>query len=219
MRDVLIRTSASVEIYRTGSKLYYRDFPITRDFFPSSNCVAKMNTIAQPPQLKKLSTSKRFLGVFLGLAGAGATNLALGYSGFSFYSRKTTFVPYDTSSPDLATPTARKHNPHGNAPVCIDHAVKTIPLSQLKTRDQAQLTTDFCRGVWSGFGYAYQRRYLEKKYRALDGRKDSLWDRKELAESEYPVGTKITDHFEVLEHSNEKVCWETLDVGAQRTAC
>lgn len=54
-------------------------------------------------------------------------------------------------------------------------------------------------------GYAYQRRYLEKKYRGLPERDDNLWERKELAESDYKVGTKITDHFEVLEHTPEKV--------------
>lgn len=164
-----------------------------------------MNTIAPPPKLNKLPPSRRVFGVFLGLVGASATNVALGYAAFSFYSRGTKFVPYDATSSDLSTPVAKRHNPSGNPPVCIDHAVKTIPLSKLKTDDQAQLTTDFCRGVWSGLGYAYQRRYLEKKYRALEGREDHLWDRKQLAESGYEVGTKITDHFEVLEHSPEKV--------------
>ena len=171
-----------------------------------------MNTIAPPPQLKKLPPSKRFLGVGLGLLGAGATNLVLGYAGFSLYTRGTTFVPYDATHDDLSTPVFKKHNPSGNAPVCIDHAVKTIPLSKLKETDQRQLTTDFCRGVWSGVGYAYQRRYLEKKYRALPNREDNLWDRKELAESEYQVGTKITDHFEVLEHTPEKVCRDKLEM-------
>lgn len=165
-----------------------------------------MNTIAPPPQIKKLPPSKRILGIVLGLTGAGVTNLALGYAGFSFYTRQTKFVPYDVTHDDLSTPLFKRHNPAGNPPSCIDHAVKTIPLAKLKTSDQAQLTTDFCRGVWSGLGYAYQRRYLEKKYRALEGRQDHLWDRKELAESDYSVGTRITDHFEVMEHTPEKVC-------------
>jgi hypothetical protein len=164
-----------------------------------------MNTIAPPPKINKLPPSKRILGVFIGLVGAGATNLALGYAGFSFYSRRTQFVPYDADHDDLKTAVFKELNPAGNPPVCIDHAVKTIPLSQLKTTDQARLTTEFCRGVWSGLGYAYQRRYLEKKYRALEGRQNHLWDRKDLAESDYQVGTKITDHFEVMEHSPEKV--------------
>jgi hypothetical protein len=50
-----------------------------------------------------------------------------------------------------------------------------------------------------------QRRYLERKYRALPGREDHLWDVKQLEKSDYPVGTKITDHFEVVEHTPEKV--------------
>lgn len=164
-----------------------------------------MNTIAPPPQIKKLPPGRRAFGIFLGFVGGGIANVAIGYAGFSFYSRGTKFIPYDSSHPDLQTALAKKHNPSGNTPVCIDHAVKTIPLAKLKENDQARLTTDFCRGVWSGLGYAYQRRYLEKKYRALPGREDHLWDRKELAEAEYQVGTKITDHFEVMEHTPEKV--------------
>jgi len=164
-----------------------------------------MNTIAPPPKINKLPPSKRFLGVFIGILGGGATNVLLAYAGLSYYTRSTTFVPYDASHADLAAPIAKAHNPAGNPPICIDHAVKTIPLDKLKTREQRQLTTDFCRGVWSGVGYAYQRRYLEKKYRGLPGREDHLWERKELGESEYQVGTRITDHFEVMEHSDDKV--------------
>lgn len=164
-----------------------------------------MNTIAPPPQIKKLPPGKRVIGIVLGIAGAGVANVAIGYAGFSLWTRGTKFVPYDTSDPDLKSATFTKHNPGSNPPSCIDHAVKTIPLDKLKTTDQAQLTRDFCRGVWSGAGYSFQRRFLEKKYRALPGREQDLWDRKELAESEYPVGTKITDHFEVVEHTPEKV--------------
>ena len=46
-------------------------------------------------------------------------------------------------------------------------------------------------------GYAYQRRYLEKKYRGPDT-STQLWDRADLKSSTYPVGTQITDHFEVV---------------------
>lgn len=48
-----------------------------------------------------------------------------------------------------------------------------------------------------GLGYAYQRRYLEKKYRGPSTATD-LWDRKELKTATYDVGTRITDHFEVV---------------------
>ncbi|KAH7119658.1 hypothetical protein B0J11DRAFT_491546 [Dendryphion nanum] len=164
-----------------------------------------MNTIAPAPQIKRLPPGKRTLGIIVGFAGGLTANVFLGYSAFSFYSRKTTFVPFTVTDPDLATPLFRSHNPNSNPPGCIDHAVRTVPLSKLKTNDRAQLTTDFCRGVWSGLGYAYQRRYLEKKYRALPGREGNLWDREELGKSGYEVGTIITDHFEVLAHDEGKV--------------
>jgi hypothetical protein len=80
-----------------------------------------------------------------------------------------------------------------------------VPFSQLKTTDPAVLTTDFCRGIWCGIGYAYQRRYLEKKYRKLEGREKSLWDRHELQVSDYETGTVICDHFEVVERNPGKV--------------
>ena len=53
-------------------------------------------------------------------------------------------------------------------------------------------------------GYAYQRRYLERKYRGPET-SSQLWERKELAESSYPVGTQITDHFEVVSHTSDSI--------------
>lgn len=53
-------------------------------------------------------------------------------------------------------------------------------------------------------GYAYQRRYLEKKYRG-PSTTHQVWDTKDLKDSEYPVGTEITDHFEVIAHTDESV--------------
>lgn len=184
-----------------------------------------MNTISPPPQIKRLSAGKRALGVVVGIAGGLGANVVLGYSVASFYTRNTKFVPYDTSSPDLATALFKKHNPSSNPPVCIDQAVKEVPYGKLPQKywtksqdgkisvDQARLSTDFCRGIWSGVAYRVQRKYLERKYRALPGREDHLWDVKQLEDSEYAIGTKITDHFEVVEHTPEKVrsnaihCW------------
>jgi hypothetical protein len=176
-----------------------------------------MNTISAPPQIKRLSGPKRFLGIVVGIAGGLGANAALAYSVSSFYTRKTKFVPYDTTSPDLTTSIFRSHNPAGNPPACIDHAIKEIPYGKLPekywvkgkdgriTVDQGSLTTDFCRGVWSGVGFRVQRRYLERKYRALPGREKHLWDVKELEKSPYEVGTGIVDHFEVVEHTDDKV--------------
>ena len=53
-------------------------------------------------------------------------------------------------------------------------------------------------------GYAYQRRYLEKKYRGPDTA-SQLWDGKDLKESPYNVGTQITDHFEVVSKNENSI--------------
>jgi hypothetical protein len=176
-----------------------------------------MNTISPPPQIKRLSAGKRALGVFAGIAGGLGANVLLGYGVMSFYTRNTKFIPYDVSHADLLSPTHKSHNPSNNPPGCIDHAIKSIPYAQLPEKyrratsngslavDRAALTTDFCRGIWSGLAYRVQRRYLERKYRALPGREGQLWDVKQLESSEYPVGTLITDHFEVVEHTDKKV--------------
>lgn len=176
-----------------------------------------MNTISPPPQIKRLSGPKRFFGIVIGVAGGLGANALLAYSVSSFYTRNTKFVPYDTSSPDLSTPVFRAHNPHANPPACIDHAIKEVPYGKLPQKywvkgaggkisvDQSALTTDFCRGIWSGVGFRVQRRIMERKYRALEGRQSHLWDVKELERSPYEVGTNIVDHFEVVEHTDDKV--------------
>ena len=46
---------------------------------------------------------------------------------------------------------------------------------------------------------------MERKYRALEGRQSHLWDVKDLERSPYEVGTNIVDHFEVVEHTDDKV--------------
>lgn len=172
-----------------------------------------MNTISQPPQIKRLSGPKRALGVFVGIAGGLGANVLLGYGVMSFYTRNTKFVPYDPSHADLATDVFKKHNPTSNPPVCIDRAIKQIPYASLPEKyrlkddkiDKAHLATDFCRGIWGGIAFRVQRRYLDRKYRALPGREDHLWDVKDLEKDSYEVGTKIVDHFEVVEHTDSKV--------------
>jgi hypothetical protein len=176
---------------------------------------SKMNTISPPPRIRLSPTKRIFGGVagaVVGITGGLAANALLGYSLLSFYTRETKFVPYDASSPDLQRALFQSHNPSSNPPLCIDHAVKAIPYAKLpakytsgSTADKAALATDFCRGVWSGSAYRVQRRYLERKYKALEGRDDNLWSVRELEKSGYEVGTKITDHFEVVEHSDDKV--------------
>jgi hypothetical protein len=54
-------------------------------------------------------------------------------------------------------------------------------------------------------GYAYQRRYLEKKYKNTTTTAHQLWSPEQLKTSTYDVGTQITDHFEVVSKTPEAI--------------
>jgi hypothetical protein len=53
-------------------------------------------------------------------------------------------------------------------------------------------------------GYTIQRKYLERKYRG-PSTAHQLWSQEDLQRSSYPVGTQITDHFEVLSHTPSSI--------------
>ena len=91
-----------------------------------------------------------------------------------------------------------RYNPNNN-PVSQDICVRTVPIDKIRPEllAEGKLVESFCAGVWSGWGYAYQRRFLEKKYRGSDTA-DQLWDNQELKSSNYEIGQRITDHFEVV---------------------
>lgn len=59
--------------------------------------------------------------------------------------------------------------------------------------------------MWIQIGYAYQRHYLSKKYQNTTTTAHQLWSRSELQNSTYPVGTEITDHFEVVSKTPEAI--------------
>lgn len=124
---------------------------------------------------------------------------------WKLYTRETKFVFFTPTSLDYPNKLLARYNPAANPPVCVDLAERRVPLARLQTTDPATLTRQFCRGVWSGPGYAFQRWYLERKYKLLPGRERMLWSTQDLASSEYPVGEHITDHFEVVERTPEKV--------------
>jgi hypothetical protein len=145
------------------------------------------------------------MGILARATGIVVASTATPALGWTWYSRNTHFVPITTSSPDFYTPTFQKVNPGNNPPACVDHAIRVVPLSELKTTDQGELTRQFCQGIWSGPGFWFQRKFLERKYRAMEGRQDHLWDNADLKKSDYPVGTKMVDHFEIIERTPEKV--------------
>ncbi len=53
-------------------------------------------------------------------------------------------------------------------------------------------------------GYRFQRAYLARKYQGPETA-TQLWTVDELSQSTYPVGAKLTDHFEVLERTSTEV--------------
>lgn len=65
--------------------------------------------------------------------------------------------------------------------------------------------------------YHFQRRYLAQKYQA--NTPDHLWAPRDLATSTYEPGTRITDHFEVVEktpHSITVRCGDSPNTQAGR---
>ncbi|KAF7307740.1 hypothetical protein MKEN_01134100 [Mycena kentingensis (nom. inval.)] len=130
---------------------------------------------------------------------AGAASLG----GFFFYTRRAEFVPFSLADdPIVASATYKKLNAFGNDGL-HDYYVRKVPLDQVKPEllaDEGKLVEKLCGGVWGGFGYDIQRKYLARKYRGPET-STQLWDPPELLSSSYPVGTCITDHFEVVARS------------------
>lgn len=53
-------------------------------------------------------------------------------------------------------------------------------------------------------GYIPQRAFFDRKYRGAETA-SHLWDRSDLLSNKYEVGTIITDHFEVVEKSKDRI--------------
>ncbi|KAF1982105.1 hypothetical protein K402DRAFT_385191 [Aulographum hederae CBS 113979] len=143
--------------------------------------------------------------IFKRLAQISAPPLILGGASWTYNTRNTHFIPLTPTSPTYPSTAVKKYNPSSNPPVCVDHAIREVPLSRLRTTDVEELTREFCRGIWGGVGFEVQRRYLERKWRGLEGREGMLWEREELKKGDYEVGTRIADHFEVVERGVDRV--------------
>ncbi|KAJ7619511.1 hypothetical protein FB45DRAFT_799963 [Roridomyces roridus] len=132
--------------------------------------------------------------------GAGA----VGFGGFLFLTRKSQFVPYDLDAdPLFNSDLFKKFNPNANFPALHDLCVRRVPLSKIRPellKEEGKLVEAFCGGIYGGIGYEVQRKVLENKYRGPETA-SQLWDKPELAQSAYAVGTQITDHFEVVSHT------------------
>ncbi|OJJ64682.1 hypothetical protein ASPSYDRAFT_341385 [Aspergillus sydowii CBS 593.65] len=137
------------------------------------------------------------LSTYTGLASVGA---------FFAYTRNDRFEPMTTTDPIFNHPFYHKFNPSKN-PTTHDFCVRRVPLSEINPsllEKKGKLVEAFCAGVWSGWGYAFQRAYLSRKYEAADTA-SHLWSNEQLSNSTYDVGTLITDHFEVIEKTSDRI--------------
>ncbi|PYH30401.1 methyltransferase family protein [Aspergillus neoniger CBS 115656] len=146
------------------------------------------------------------MGILKRAAKITTIGAGLGTAFFFAAVRHNTFVPMPTTDPLFQHPLYQKLNPNNN-PTTHDLCVRRVPLKDIKPallEKPGRLTEAFCAGVWSGFGYAYQRRYLSKKYEGPETA-SHLWTRADLRAATYDVGTLITDHFEVVEKTPERI--------------
>ncbi|KAG7095261.1 hypothetical protein E1B28_006034 [Marasmius oreades] len=158
------------------------------------------------------------MGIFLRTAKAAAFGGAGGLGAFFFLTRKSTFVPMDpNTSPILHIRHAQLLNPNKNV-TSHDDCMRKVPLDQIKPellRKEGDLVKAFCAGVWSGPGYTPQRLILQRMLYDNET-KGQLWSPKEFQESSYEVGTQITDHFEVLEHTPTSIIVRCGDTPRKR---
>ncbi|PLB40325.1 uncharacterized protein BDW47DRAFT_101792 [Aspergillus candidus] len=125
---------------------------------------------------------------------------------FAWATRNDKLVPMTPADRIFSSPAYRNLNPSNN-PTTHDYYVRRVPLTDIKPsllENKGKLTEAFCAGVWSGWGYAFQRAYLSRKYENPSTASD-LWTREALRAGPYELGTRITDHFEVLEKSTERI--------------
>ncbi|KAF2230648.1 hypothetical protein EV356DRAFT_453472 [Viridothelium virens] len=121
---------------------------------------------------------------------------------FVAWTRNSKFVPMTTTDEIFTNVIYNRLNPERN-PTFHDLCIRRVPLSKIRPElleKDGKLVEQFCAGVWSGFGYTIQRKILERLSRGPETA-HQLWDREELKASSYPLGTQITDHFEVVSHS------------------
>ncbi|KAJ2906942.1 hypothetical protein MKZ38_009805 [Zalerion maritima] len=132
----------------------------------------------------------------------GTTILASG--GFIGYLAATTSItaPLPAADPIWSSKPYSEYNVHRN-PSTQDVVTKRIPVGRIRPELLGELgpdalVTEFCRGVWGGWGYRVQRRYLEDRHLG-PGTSSQLWTPSQLSAADYAPGARITDHFEVVE--------------------
>nr|GAT58948.1 predicted protein [Mycena chlorophos] len=141
---------------------------------------------------------------------------AVGVGSFLAYHRKAEFVDFPLGADQLFRSAAYiKFNPLRNDGV-HDYCVRRVPLSEIKPEylqdaeaGKGTLVDRFAGGVWGEYGFAIQRN-LEAKKRSPENDSD-LWEPAELKTASYQVGTRVTNHFEVLERTPTSIAFRAGD--------
>ncbi|KAI1169774.1 hypothetical protein F4777DRAFT_584572 [Nemania sp. FL0916] len=145
------------------------------------------------------------IAAWTALSGVGTGVVGLG-AGMAYLAGGTSLVPLTKDDPMCKTRTWSRYNPRENAAL-KDDVIKAVPLSQIRPElrdNEAALTLEFCRGVWSRWGFKAQS-ILQERYDKPPGTDDNLWSTSELALANYKKGQRFSNHFEVVENSGKEI--------------
>ncbi|KAI0118696.1 hypothetical protein GGR51DRAFT_554386 [Nemania sp. FL0031] len=145
------------------------------------------------------------IAALAGLWGVGGGVASLG-AGMAYLAAVTSFVPLTKDDPMCKTRTWSRYNPREN-PALKDDVIRAVPLDKIRPElrnDEAALTLEFCRGVWSRWGYKAQS-ILQERYDKPPGTNDNLWSTEELAVAKFNKGLRFSNHFEVVENSGKEI--------------
>ncbi|KAA8894824.1 hypothetical protein FN846DRAFT_894714 [Sphaerosporella brunnea] len=137
---------------------------------------------------------------------------------FTLLTRKSVFAAVPPVSDDaFKAAHLDTFNPNRN-PAVHDRCVRRVRLDKIRPdllESEGGLVTQFCRGIWGGKGYEAQRRILSR-YHESEKTAHQLWSPEALANSNYEVGTQITDHFEVIQKTPERIVMRCGDSPMKR---
>lgn len=131
---------------------------------------------------------------------------------FAVYTRRSKIYDMDSTDYLLGNTMLARFNPYNN-PMMKDVCVRKVPIEQIRPellQEDGKLVEAFSAGIWSGSGYAIQRRILERKYRGPDTAAQ-LWTQEDLKNSTYTPGTLVTDHFEVMNKTENSIIFRGGD--------
>ncbi|KAH6652191.1 hypothetical protein BKA67DRAFT_349911 [Truncatella angustata] len=127
--------------------------------------------------------------------------------GMAYLASSTAIVDLSKTDPWFKTKTYAKYNPKGN-PALVDDCIKRVPLHKIRPDlrdDEEALTLEFCRGVWSRWGFWTHSKLQERYDNPGPAAADNLWNTSQLAVAKYEKGMKFSNHFEVVENAGNEV--------------